>query len=98
MRSFPTAPSGIPGSIMFSDINLTSITVQWTELPCSDRNGEITAYSVEYNSMSIPISGSSSRRLVVGGLLPRTSYTFRVKAQGAPVSLTAAQFTATPTG
>ena len=96
--ALPTAPSGIPGSIMFSDINLTSITVQWTELPCSDRNGEITGYTVEYDSMTIPVSGSNSRILVVGGLLPRTSYTFRVRAQGASGSQSADQFTATPTG
>ena len=92
------APSGIPGSISFSDINLTSITVQWTELPCTDRNGEVTDYTVEYNSMTVTASGSNNRRLVVGSLLPRTSYTFRVRADGASDSQSATQKTATPTG
>ena len=99
------APSGIPESISFSDVNLTSITVQWTELPCSDRNGEITGYTVEYSSTTPPphtntvtVSGPSNTRLVVGGLLPRTNYTFSVGAQGAATAMSRASFTATPTG
>ena len=86
----------------FGTINLTSITVQWTEVPCSDRNGEITGYTVEYSSTAPPttntVSGSSSRELVVGGLLPRTNYTFTVRAEGASHSTSATTFTSTPTG
>ena len=100
-----TAPSGIPQSIIFSDVNLTSITVQWTELPCSDRNGEITGYTVEYSSTTPPhhtdtvtVFGPSNTRLVVGDLLPRTSYTFSVRAQGATATRSRTLFTATPTG
>jgi hypothetical protein len=101
-----TAPSGIPGPISFTDVNLTSITLQWSELPCSDRNGEITGYTVEYSSTTPPhtntvtVSGSSNTRLVVGGLLPRTSYTISVRAQGAAASgsATTSATTATPTG
>ena len=99
------APSGILGRISFSDVNLTSITVQWTELPCNDRNGEITGYTVEYSSTTPPphtntfiVSGSSNTRLVVGGLLPRTNYTFSVRAQGAANARSGTRFTATPTG
>ena len=99
------APSGIPGPLTFSDVNLTSITIQWTELPCSDRNGEITGYTVEYSSTTPPphtntvtVSGSGTTRLVVGGLLPRTNYTFSVKAQGAAQSRNASRFTGTPSG
>ena len=95
----------MPGSLSFSAVNLTSITVQWTELPCSDRNGEITGYTVEYSSTTPPphrntvtVSGSSTTRLVVGGLLPRTSYTFSVRAQGAAQARTESSFTATPSG
>ena len=100
------APSGIPESIIFRNITLTSITVLWTELPCSDRNGEITGYTVEYSSTTPPhnntvnVSGTNNRRLVVGGLLPHTSYTFRVRAQGAS-NLRGRRMstsTATPTG
>jgi hypothetical protein len=93
--------SGIPGSISFSDVSLTSITIQWTELPCSDRNGEITGYIVEYNSTTPPhantvtVSGSSNTRLVVSDLLPRTNYSFSVRAQGAANARRATKFTAT---
>ena len=100
----------MPGPLSFSAVNLTSITVQWTELPCSDRNGEITSYTVEYSSTTPPpphsntvtVSGSSTTRLVVGGLLPRTNYTFSVRAQGAndtrSPSTNASRFTRTPSG
>ena len=104
MRSLPTAPSGIPGSIMFSDVNLTSITVLWTELPCDNRNREVTGYTVQYSSTkplytnTVDVSGSSNTRLVLGGLLPRANYTFSVRAQGAADARSGTRFTATPTG
>ena len=98
-----TAPSGTPQSISFSSVNLTSITVQWRELLCSDRNGEITGYTVEYSSTTPPphantvtVSGSSNTRLVVGGLLPRTGYTFSVGALGTNLTSPSARFTANP--
>ena len=100
-----TAPSGTPPSISFSDVTLTNITVQWRELLCSDRNGEITGYTVEYSFTTPPphtntvtVSGSSNTRLVVGGLLPRTNYTFSVRAQGANMSRSNSTFTAVSTG
>ena len=97
-----TVPSGSPESVGFGTITLNSITVQWTEVSCSDRNGEITGYTVEYSSTIPPtadtMSGSSSRELVVGGLLPRTSYTFTVRAEGASHTTSATVFTSTPTG
>ena len=98
-----TAPSGTPHSISFSSVTLTSITVQWRELVCSDRNGEITGYTVEYSSTTPPphtntvtVSGSSNTRLVVGSLLPRTSYIFSVGAQGTTLTRHSARFTANP--
>ena len=91
------APSGIPVSISFSGVTLASITVQWTELPCNERNGEITGYTVQYGSMMATVSEPSNRRLVVDGLLPRTSYTFSVRAQGAVNARSGSSFTATPT-
>ena len=98
-----TAPSGSPESVSFGTITLTSIAVQWTEVPCEDLNGgDITGYTVEYSSTTPPttntMSGSSSRELVVGGLLPRTSYTFTVRAEGASHFTSATAFTSTPTG
>ena len=96
-------PTGAPGGINFGARTLTSIIMTWTEVQCSDRNGEITNYTVEYSSTTPPttntMSGSSSRELVVGGLLPRTRYTFTVRAEGGPPSSTSSRkFTSIPTG
>ena len=101
-HTYALVPSGSPESISFGTVTLTSVTVQWTEVLCSYRNGEITGYTVEYSSTTPPttntMSGSSSRELVVGGLLPRTSYTFTMRAEGASHSTSATTFTSTPTG
>ena len=98
-------PSGIPGPISFSDINSTSITLQWTELPCSDRNRNITGYTVEYNSSTpvlhnnmVNVSESSNTRLVVGGLIPRTNYTFSVRAHETAAARNGFNSTAIPMG
>ena len=78
--------------------------MQWTEVPCEDLNGgDITGYTVEYNSITPSTTNNmsgflSSRELVVGGLLPRTNYTFTVRAEGASHSTSATTFTSTPTG
>ena len=100
------APSGSPSSIMFSSTTLTSISVQWGEVPCEDRNGEITGSIVEYSSTSPShsgtqtVSGADTRTAVLGGLLPSTTYTFTVRAQGAPTtaSVSGRHSTARPTG
>ena len=79
--------------------------MQWTEIPCEDLNGkDITGYTVEYSS-TIPLTNTTKNvdavsplELVVGGLLPRTSYTFTVRAEGASNSTRNVSFTSTPTG
>ena len=97
-------PSGSPVSVSFGNVTLTSITVQWEEVPCSDRNGNITSYTMKYISTTPPttntMSGLSSKEfeLVVGGLLPRTSYTFTVRVEGASSTTSNTTFTSTPTG
>ena len=82
--------------------------MHWGEVPCEDRNGEITSYIVEYSSANtyIPhtgaviVSGADNRTVVVGGLLPSTTYTMSVRVQGAPVSMSISSNLATiqPTG
>ena len=75
-------------------------------MPCEDRNGEITGYIVEYSSTSPPhsgtltVSGANTRAAVLGGLLPSTTYTIAVRAQGAPVTASVSDNRATtrPTG
>ena len=97
-------PSGSPKSVSFGTINLTSITVEWTEISCEDLNGgNITGYTVKYNS-TIPFTVNmitvnvSTMKLVVGGLLPRTNYTFSVRANEASQFTSNSTFTSTPTG
>lgn len=86
-----SAPSGIPGSISFIDVNLTQITIQWTELPCEEHNGPVAGYIVKYSSATVPphtdtltVSGSDTTELTVSDLLSHTTYTFSVGAMGAP--------------
>ena len=44
-----TAPTGAPDGVSEVSVTANSITVQWGEVPCIDRNGEITGYTVEWN-------------------------------------------------
>ena len=66
--------------------------MQWGEVPCEDRNGEITSYIVEYSSTSpshsgtLTVSGSDTRTAVLGGLLPSTTYTVILRVEGAPTT------------
>ena len=60
---------------------------------------------MEYSSTTLPhhnntvnVPGSSNTTLVVGDLLPRTNYTFSVRAHGAATAWSGTMFTATPTG
>ena len=75
--------------------------MQWGEVPCADRNGEITGYIVEYSSTSpshsgtLTVSGADTRTAVLGGLLPSTTYTITVRAQGAPTTVSASDLHAT---
>ena len=86
------APGGVPGSLRFSDSDSTRITILWEELPCSDRNGEITGYEVEtatessatqFHDKIFTVSGSNTTRFEIRGLLPGINYTFSVRAVGA---------------
>ena len=86
------APSGVPGSLRFSDSDSTRITILWEELPCSDRNGEITGYEVEtatessatqFHNKTFTVSGSNTTRFEIRGLLSGINYTFSVRAVGA---------------
>ena len=80
--------------------------MQWGEVPCEDRNGEITGYVVEYSSTSpshsgtLTVSGADTGTAVLGGLLPSTTYTIAVRAQGAPTtaSISGNRATTRPTG
>ena len=59
----------------------------WGEVPCVDRNTEITEYSLSYGPTSDPndIVGirvdDDIRTFTTTGLIPRTEYTVKVRAK-----------------
>ena len=66
-------------------MNSTAITVQWEAVNCTDRNGDITGYSVQYtgggSTQTISVSGDSSGGMVtISGLSPITMYLVQVAA------------------
>ena len=80
-----TAPTGAPDGVSEVSVTANSITVQWGEVPCMDRNGEITGYTVDATlsgGMVIATENvdGSARRGTVSGLNPTTAYTVTVAA------------------
>ena len=78
-------PSLGPSSVRVSNVGVTSISLEWGEVNCEDRNGEITGYSVRYGPSSSTPSQTAAVEgraltLSIDGLLIRTSYSFRVAA------------------
>ena len=59
----------------------------WWEVPCVDRNTEITDYGLSYSPTSDPndVVGirvdDDIRRFTATGLIPRTEYTVKVRAE-----------------
>ena len=75
------APTGTPQSIIPS-VTATSVNVSWNEIECTERNGMITNYTVEFSSLGgsvIPgVLMVNERRFTASGLAPFTNYTFQV--------------------
>ena len=73
-----TAPSGEPQNITGGAINSTSILIQWNDVNCFDRNGDITGYRIIIlPSITMKTSESS---FIVTHLTPHSNYTFQVAA------------------
>ena len=83
-----TVSSGPPQSVMMSSVSFNNVTVQWGRVSCTDRNSEITGYTVRYGQTgstttvmeSVSGTSDSDRMFTASGLIPRTSYTFEVAA------------------
>ena len=80
-----TAPTRPPDGVSEGPVTANSITVQWGEVPCLDRNGEITGYTVNatLNGMVVAtenVNDGSAREGTVTGLTPATAYTVTVAA------------------
>ena len=67
-------------------VTFSSITVQWGAVNCTQRNGDITGYSVKYgvegdgNTQTVSVSGGGATRKTIPGLDSSTTYTIEVAA------------------
>ena len=79
-----TAPSAGPASVTAGTVTANSITVQWEEVPCLHRNGEITGYTVVARTSGeddiTEFVNGNARSATVSGLEPSTQYTVLVGA------------------
>ena len=82
-----SVPSGSPGGVEITNEGDTSITVEWSEVPCLEQNSEITHYIVEYTSdisrrvIITQTVNAPTRLATVTGLPSGTEYTVRVAAR-----------------
>ena len=84
MMSFSSAPTDSPMP-REGTVTARSITIEWDELACLDRNGEITGYIVEARASgeadrTVNVNDGSAREATVSGLNPSTEYTVSLQA------------------
>ena len=81
---YVTAPSDGPAVIIAGTVTSNSITVQWEEVPCLHRNGEITGYTVvassEVDERVVNVNDGNARSATVSGLNTNTQYSVGVAA------------------
>ena len=81
---FPLSPvpSAPPAGLTAFNVVPTSFIVQWENVPCIQRNGDITGYSVRYgvlgNGGMETLVGSNILMTNLTGLVPDTSYLVQV--------------------
>ena len=79
-----TVPSAGPASLSAGNVTVNSIGVQWEEVPCLHRNGEITGYTVVARTSGMTditeFVNGDARSATVSGLEPSTQYTVLVAA------------------
>ncbi len=77
-----SAPTGRPGLPTANQIMSTNLTLTWTQIDVSQRNGIVISYMIEYGEgntrdMTINTQSSATTHLITG-LKPFTNYTFSV--------------------
>ena len=82
--SFSSAPTSSPVP-REGTVTARSITIEWDELACLDRNGVITGYIVEARisgeaDRTVNVNDGSAREATVTGLTPSTAYTVSLQA------------------
>ena len=80
-----TAPSSGPTSVRVTTVTASSISVQWGEVPCVDRNGEITGYTARALRSGVVertanATGGASKEVTIFGLSSSTRYIVEVAA------------------
>ena len=83
-----TVPSAPPSSLDVCVVNSSTITVEWGEVPCIHQNGVITGYSVRYQVVGGPntgtmvnITGGSISKTTISNLDSSTNYSIQVAAK-----------------
>ena len=64
-------------------INSTAVSLSWDEVNCTDRNGVITGYIVQYTitgGMTVTVNISATTSVVIAGLIKFGLYSFSVAA------------------
>ena len=64
-------------------INTTAVSLSWDEVSCTDRNGVITGYIVQYTitgGMTVTVNISATTSVVIAGLINFRLYSFSVAA------------------
>ncbi len=75
-------PPSTPSEVKTSEVKASSVKVSW--LPSADSDGQVEGYEVSYKTSSGSWTGTQTTTqtsLIVSGLQPETSYTFRVRAK-----------------
>ena len=76
-----TAPTGVPRSLSYT-VTSTTVNINWVQIECIERNGEITSYTVIFQEQGgAVIPGEVNvmdRTFTTSGLTPHTNYIFRV--------------------
>ena len=78
-------PSGAPVLLVPVIINSTAVSLSWGEVNCTERNGAITGYSVQYSivggmqSTAVNVTGDVTSN-VIDGLMEFTIYLVSVAA------------------
>ena len=75
-----TAAPTAPPHIYTSSATSRSVRVFWTQIRCTERNGPITSYTVEFQELGGALIPGVvvNRTFIASRRIPYTNYTFRV--------------------
>ena len=83
-----SAPDGTPQNFIITATGETNITVEWSSVPCIDRNSEITGYILQYGEVSnvereeeiVQGTGNQGAMYTITGLTQLTTYYIAIAA------------------